>query len=122
MVYVTDQEGRIVLKYLSPGTYCVRETESIPGYLRDDTVWEFTVDRDGKIEGKACMEYQIENEKTEIGDTRAYWKESGKKEIYAGEGNVVTDNVILKHLNIGYQHQFHLLQIHRFHPVRRERR
>ena len=47
--YVTDREGRIVLKYLTPGIYCVRETESIPGYLRDDAVWEFAVEKTGKV-------------------------------------------------------------------------
>lgn len=96
--HVTDKEGRIVLKYLTPGTYCVRETESIPGYLRDDAVWEFTVDKTGKIEGNACMEYKIENEKTQINDTLAFWKESGNKEIYAGEDNVIVDSVSLRNL------------------------
>lgn len=100
-VYVTDQEGKIILKYLVPGTYCVRETETIPGYLRDDTVWEFTVDETGKVEGQACMEYQIENERTRITDTTAFWKESGKKEIYAGEDNVIVDTVSLQNLQAG---------------------
>ena len=30
-LYITDEEGRIEIKYLAPGTYCVQERESIPG-------------------------------------------------------------------------------------------
>lgn len=100
-IHVTDENGRIILRYLTPGTYCVRETESIPGYLRDDAVWEFTVDQTGKVGGKACMEYKIENKKTQITDTLAFWKESGKKEIYAGEDNVIVDTVSLQNLETG---------------------
>lgn len=103
-VYVTDKEGRVILKYLVPGTYCVRETESIPGYLRDDTVWEFTVDESGKVGGSACMEYKIENERTQISDTLAFWKKSGKKEIYAGEDNVIVDTVSLENLEAGQEY------------------
>ena len=102
--YVTDREGRIVLKYLTPGIYCVRETESIPGYLRDDAVWEFAVEKTGKVEGKACMEYKIENEKTQIRDTLAFWRESGEKEIYAGEDNVIVDTVNLENLEAGREY------------------
>ena len=100
-IYVTDQEGRIEIKYLAPGTYCVQERESIPGYLKDDTVWEFTVDSTGRVEGKELMEYEIENKKTKIKDTVAFWKESGGKEIYAGEENVIADTVSLQNLEPG---------------------
>ena len=100
-IHVTDENGRIILRYLTPGTYCVRETESIPGYLRDDAVWEFTVDQTGKVEGKACVEYRIENKKTQIADTLAFWQESGNKEIYAGEDNVIIDMVSLQNLEAG---------------------
>lgn len=100
-VYVTDENGRIILRYLTPGTYCVQETESIPGYLRDDTVWEFTVDQTGKVEGKACVELKVENKKTQIADTLAFWKERENKEIYAGEDNVIVDTVSLQNLEAG---------------------
>lgn len=100
-IHVTDENGRIILRYLTPGTYCVWETESIPGYLRDDAVWEFTVDQTGKVEGKACVEYRIENKKTQIADTLAFWQESGNKEIYAGEDNVIIDMVSLQNLEAG---------------------
>ena len=100
-LYVTDEEGGIEIKYLTPGTYCVQERESIPGYLKDDTVWEFTVDSTGRIEGKEYMEYVIENKKTKIKDTEALWKESGEKEIYGGEEHVIADSVSLQNLEPG---------------------
>ena len=56
---VTDEEGRIVLRYLTQGTYCVRETEPLPCYLGDDAVWEFTVDTTGRIDGEDRMEYKL---------------------------------------------------------------
>lgn len=100
-IYTTDRDGRAEIKYLAPGTYCVRETESIPGYLRDDTVWEFTVDSTGRIGGKECMEYRIENKRTKIKDTVAFWKENGEKEICAEEGRVIVDTVSLQDLEAG---------------------
>lgn len=101
---VTDEEGRIVLRYLTPGTYCVRETEPLPGYLGDDAVWEFTVDTTGRIDGEDRMEYKIENQKTRISGTRALWKESGTKEIYAGEDQVIVDTVSLENLKAGQEY------------------
>ena len=103
-IYVTDKEGWIEIKYLSPGTYCVQERESIPGYLKDDTVWEFTVDGTGRIKGKESMEYEIENKKTKIKDTEAFWKGSGEKEIYAGKEAVIADTVSLRNLEPGQQY------------------
>ena len=100
-LYITDEEGRIEIKYLAPGTYCVQERESIPGYLRDDAVWEFTVDSTGRIEGQECMEYEVENKKTKIRDTEAFWKETGEKEIYGGEEHVIVDTVIFQNLEPG---------------------
>ena len=36
-IYYTDSTGQIVLKDLAPGTYVVKETASIPGYVLDST-------------------------------------------------------------------------------------
>lgn len=36
-IYYTDSTGQIVLKDLAPGTYVVKETASIPGYILDST-------------------------------------------------------------------------------------
>lgn len=45
--YTTDENGQIYLEYLSPGTYCVQETETVPGYVTDDTIYEFVIDENG---------------------------------------------------------------------------
>lgn len=103
-IYVTDEEGRIALRYLSPGNYSIQETKSAPGYRRDDTVREFTVDENGMIEGEAGMEIKIENRKTKIKDTSAFWKESKAKEIPAGEGHAIVDTVILEDLDVGQKY------------------
>ena len=47
---VTDEEGRFHLSYLTPGTYHVREAETLPGYVLDDTEQIFTVDEAGYID------------------------------------------------------------------------
>ena len=31
--YTTDEDGKITVKYLAPGTYCMQEVETIPGYI-----------------------------------------------------------------------------------------
>ena len=102
--YVTDEEGRIVFRYLRPGDYCIQETESAPGYRRNDTSVEFTVDENGKINGEACMEFTITNDRTTIKDTSALWKDTGTKEIYAGEENTVTDTIILENMEEGKEY------------------
>lgn len=45
--YVTDANGTITITYLEPGTYCVQETATLPGYVLDDTVKEFTINENG---------------------------------------------------------------------------
>ena len=45
--YVTDANGTISITYLEPGAYCVQETATLPGYVLDDTVKEFTIDENG---------------------------------------------------------------------------
>lgn len=103
-IYVTDREGSLEIKYLAPGNYCVQERESITGYLRDDSVWEFTVDGTGRVQGEERMEFNIQNKKTKIADTKAYWKVSGKKETYAGDDHIIIDMVSLENLEKGQEY------------------
>ena len=51
--YVTDANGTISITYLEPGTYCVQETATLPGYVLDDTVREFTIDENGMFVAEA---------------------------------------------------------------------
>lgn len=51
--YVTDANGTISITYLEPGTYSVQETATLPGYVLDDTVREFTIDENGMFVAEA---------------------------------------------------------------------
>lgn len=61
--YTTDQKGEITVKGLVPGTYFAEEKEAKEGYLRSEERFSFTVDEDGRMEGKSELEYQAENVK-----------------------------------------------------------
>lgn len=47
--YTTDENGQIKLQYLEPGVYKLQEKETLPGYVLDDTEYQFTVDENGMI-------------------------------------------------------------------------
>lgn len=59
--YETGENGQIELKYMQPGTYKIQEKETLPGYVLDETVYEFTVDKNGWIDGQAAGSMEIEN-------------------------------------------------------------
>lgn len=65
-MYVTDQDGKILLEYLKPGTYCIQEKETLPGYILSEQITEFTVDEEGYSEGKQRLCLKLENEHTNI--------------------------------------------------------
>lgn len=96
---VTDESGRIVLDYLLPGSYCLKETKSLPGYPRRTDILEFTVAQDGTADGMEELVISVENDRTKIRDTRAVWKESGLKEIRSGGQKILVDTVTLEHLD-----------------------
>ena len=50
------------------------------------------------------MEFTITNDRTTIKDTSALWKDTGTKEIYAGEENTVTDTIILENMEEGKEY------------------
>ena len=92
MLYKTDENGLIEIGYLSPGTYCVQETKSLYGYAPDDTVHEFTVSEDGRIDGKEICEITITNTPIEIG-TKATDKVDGDQIITNMEKETIVDTV-----------------------------
>lgn len=64
--YVTDREGKIILDGLSPGNYCIRETETLEGYLLDSGIREISVDQNGYMNGQKSMNIIVENVYTEL--------------------------------------------------------
>ena len=94
--YVTDENGRIRLRGLHPGKYCIQETGGLAGYMTDSRIYEVTIDESGRIDGKEGVTLTIENARTQITDTRAFWKENRSKTAVCGEENEIIDLVRLK--------------------------
>lgn len=60
--YVTDENGHIHREELLHGnTYFIYETETLPGFNLDTTIYEFTVDENGLIDGKDHFTIKIAN-------------------------------------------------------------
>lgn len=62
----TDEEGRLPIRYLEPGTWRFRETAELPGYVPNDEVLDVDVSAKGLIEGKARFELSVENDYTKL--------------------------------------------------------
>ena len=103
MLCTTDENGIIELGYLSPGTYCVQETQSIYGYALDDTIHEFVISEDGRIDGKEIGEITITNTPIEIG-TKATDKVDGDQLITNTAMETVVDTVSYKGLIPGKEY------------------
>ncbi len=63
---VTDKDGLITVKCLIPGTYCIQEIKTLPGYILNDRIMEVTIDEDGLIDGEESAELVIGNDFTKI--------------------------------------------------------
>lgn len=59
--YETNEDGQITLKYLMPGEYRIQEVGAPTGYYTDDTIHEFVVTEDGKVNGKSNYKVTLEN-------------------------------------------------------------
>lgn len=53
--FITDKDGKIVIKDLKPGTYTFKETVAPKGYILNQEVCEFTLGADGKVTGKTTL-------------------------------------------------------------------
>ncbi len=102
--FVTDGNGRVEVSYLAPGTYLVREVETLPGYVLDETVHEFTVDEDGLIDGKDVGIRVIENTRTKLIGTTAVSADTGTHEGVPGEEVTIIDTVAFEDLQPGEEY------------------
>lgn len=102
--YETDEQGEILIAQLPPGEYVIRETASATGYCKKEVEIKVVVDENGWINGEDCAKFFVENDKTRIKDSTASWKENGEKQVPPGEGNIITDMVILENLEKGKQY------------------
>ena len=103
MILITGEDGTATVERLEPGTYFFRETEALPGYLPDDTVHEFTVDENGKIDGKEAGILTVENARTKIVQTKAVNADTGEQELPPEECRVI-DTVSMENLQTGTEY------------------
>lgn len=99
-IYVTDKNGEIAIKRLSPGTYLVQEVEGLTGYEWDTSVHKITVGKDGKIKNKDIGVLTVDNAKTEITKTSVLDIASKSQTVYPKKIEAV-DTVSLKNLQKG---------------------
>lgn len=103
MTLTTGEDGTVTVERLHPGAYFIREIGTAPGYLLDDTVHEFTVDEDGKIDGKEMGILTVENARTRITQTKAVNTDTGDQELLPEESRV-TDTVSMENLQYGTEY------------------
>lgn len=94
--YVTDKDGKIIIRNLSPGTYCIRETKALPGYVLQDEIYEMTIDKDGTVEGKERGDLTVANEFTKVELSKHDLStekeiEGGKYQVLDKKGNIVDE-------------------------------
>lgn len=92
----TEKDGTILLEQLLPGTYCLQEIRTLPGYILDPAVYEVVVEADGTINGEKEEILNVENDYTKVEFTkydRASGKvlEGGRYQITDLSGNVVDE-------------------------------
>lgn len=102
-ILTTGEDGTLTIEKLTPGTYCLQEIETVPGYLLDETVREFTVSGDGRINGEEVGIMTVENAVTRITQTKAVNADTGGQELLPQESRV-TDTVSLENLQPGTEY------------------
>ena len=65
-LYITDSEGKIVIKNLPLGHYALQEVETLSGYVLDETVYSIDLDYAGQDVPVVNVEIEAENQKTLI--------------------------------------------------------
>jgi uncharacterized surface anchored protein len=65
-VRTTDEEGLAFWDKLIPGTYTLKEAETLPGYVLSDKEWTVVVDENGFIEGDAYFKVEAQNDFTKL--------------------------------------------------------
>ena len=102
-ILTTGEDGTLTVENLVPGTYCIQEIESVPGYLLDETVYEFTVAEDGRIDGEENGFLTVENSASAIVRTKAVNADTGDQELLPQESRVI-DTVSMENLQTGTEY------------------
>ena len=102
-IYTTDKNGKIELKYIKIGTYNMREIKSLPGYAVKDTIYEFTVDDDGRINGKDKDSVYVGNLHIKMIGTTAINQDSNNH-FALGVNSTFIDTVNMSGLQVGKEY------------------
>lgn len=89
--YKTDKNGEIKVAGLAPGTYCVKETSTLDGYVLDKNTYEFHVAEDGLVEGKEEYVMELDNDYTKIQISKQ--DITGQKELPGAHLQVIDKNM-----------------------------
>ena len=103
--YVTDERGQIVIRYLQPGTYCIQETEGIPGYAFEGEIREITIGEDGRIDGDTSVTVTEKNSKTKVTETNAVSVDTKTQLGIARKDAVIRDTVSMVNLQKGQEYR-----------------
>lgn len=102
--FVTDKDGKITLKYLVPGTYCIQEIKTLPGYVLDEKIYEIKIDQSGRIDGEDSGLLEISNVPTKLIGTTAKDQDTQTHEAVPKKETTFVDTVKFKDLQIGQEY------------------
>ena len=102
--FATDKDGKITLKYLVPGTYCIQETKTLPGYVLDEKIYEIKIDKSGRIDGEDSGLLEISNIPTKLIGTTAKDQDTQTHEAIPQKETTFVDTVKFKDLQIGQEY------------------
>lgn len=102
-IITTDHNGIATIRHLTPGDYCIQEVATIPGYALNNTIYEFTVSEDGRIDGEENYTLTIENSKTEITETNVINVHTENQQAYPSDITAV-DTVSMVNLQPGVEY------------------
>lgn len=82
--YTTDENGQIEITDLKHSTiYYIYESETLPGYNREQGLYKISVDADGKIDGQIRYTMKISNQANQVEITK--WDITGDRELPGAE-------------------------------------
>lgn len=64
-IYITDQNGQIIIDKLPMGSYLISEVKTLPGYVFDDTVYEVAFNKEDRVTKEYQYTLNVENKLTQ---------------------------------------------------------
>ena len=64
-IYITDQNGQIIIDKLPMGSYLISEVKTLPGNVFDDTVYEVAFNKEDRVTKEYQYTLNVENKLTQ---------------------------------------------------------